>query len=460
MQQTPKEFFDSIREKKVAFLGIGVSNTDTMKFFALQGITVIACDKKEEIDVVLEDELKRLGIDLRLGEHYLDNLDADIIIRSPGFYYHRPELKTFRQQGKIITSEMELFFDLCPCPIIAVTGSDGKTTTTTLIAQMLLTQDKTVHLGGNIGKALLPEILMIRPSDWAVVELSSFQLISMRRSPEIAVITNVTPNHLDVHGEMQEYIDAKKNIYLHQNAFGKTVLNADNEITASFASELRGQGTFFSLEKKVENGAYLREDGRLTLAHHGKDIPLFHRDQIRIPGIHNVANYLAAMSAVDGLVDPEQMKKVAQEFGGVEHRIEFVREKDGVKWYNDSIATSPTRVIAGLRSFGQKIIVIAGGYDKKIPFEPLAPELIEHTKLLILTGDTADKIENAVKANENYHGLPAIVRASSLENAVQIADKQSSCGDVVSLSPACASFDCYPNFEARGQHFKQLVLSL
>ena len=460
MNQSATCFFKSLRNKRVALVGIGVSHIDVIRMLAGKAAAVIVCDKRppEAFDSALLDEFTGAGIELRLGESYLDTLDFDILFRTPGMYYNLPVLHKFRECGGIVTSEMEVFFDLCPCTVIAVTGSDGKTTTTTLIAEMLRESGKTVHLGGNIGKALLPEIFSIQPGDFAVVELSSFQLISMRKSPDIAVITNVEPNHLDVHGNMEEYTDAKRNLYSHQNAFGLTVLNSDNTVTQGFMPLLRGHGRMFSLKSKP-NGAWLREDGMLCFCdNEGKTEELFHKNDIRLPGEHNIANYLAAIAAVWGIVPTLSMHNVAKNFGGVEHRIEFVRELDGVKWYNDSIATSPTRAIAGIKSFSQKLVIIAGGYDKKIPFEPLAPYIVKNVKLLILTGDTASKIEAAVRADSE--DSPTILHAEDLEQAVKIARRETQPGDIVTLSPASASFDRYPNFEARGRHFKQLVNTL
>ena len=283
----------------------------------------------------------------------------------------------------------------------------------------------------------------------------------MRKSPDVAVITNVAPNHLDVHKDMQEYIDAKRNIYLHQGGISRTVINADNQITASFLPEIRGEAMQFSRKIAPKLGCYLAEDGTLTMADRHSVTPVLHMDEIRIPGIHNVENYLAAISAVWGEVSKEKIVSVAQNFAGVEHRIEFVREFDGVKWYNDSIASSPTRTIAGLNSFKQKLILIAGGYDKKIPFEPLAPKIIEKVKVLILMGVTADKIETAVTSCEGYDPKElSVIRVSSMQEAVNKAREAANPGDIVSLSPACASFDLYPDFEARGRHFKELVNAL
>ena len=395
-----------------------------------------------------------------MGDGYLNNLNVDIIFRTPGMNYFLPELTEARKKGIVVTSEMEVFFDLCPCKIFAVTGSDGKTTTTTLIATMLKEQGYNVHLGGNIGTPLLPIIEEIGENDIAVAELSSFQLISMRKSPDVSVVTNVAPNHLDVHKTMDEYIDAKKNIFMHQNAFTRTILNADNEITASFADEVRGTLSYFSYNSPVSRGAYLDGDD-ICVADKNGVVKIMNKHEIRIPGEHNVENYLAAISAVWGYVDVETIVKVAREFGGVEHRIEFVREKDGVKYYNDSIATSPTRTIAGLKAFNQKLIVLAGGYDKHIPFEPLAPYAVEKIKVLILTGPTADAIEKAIRSDKNFDNCGMkILRSESLEQSVKMAHEIAKEGDIVSLSPACASFDAYPNFEERGNHYKKLVNEL
>ena len=455
-------FFGNLKNKRVAFAGIGVSHADTIRMFAQRGISVIACDRREHklFDSALAAELVSLGVELRLGEDYLNHSDMDVLFRTPGMPFDVPRLTELRRAGVIVTSEVEVFLDLCSCTIIGITGSDGKTTTTTLIAEMLRCAGKTVHLGGNIGRALLPIIDDINPDDFAVAELSSFQLMSARTSPDIAVVTNMSPNHLDVHGTMEEYIAAKSNIFLHQNAFAVTVLNEDNDITRSFKPYTRGEMRLFSRKGEV-SGAWLRDDGMICYTSiSGETHELFPSADIRLPGVHNVENYLAAISAVWKLVPPEAMHKVAREFGGVEHRIEFVRELGGVLWYNDSIATSPTRSVAGLRSFGQKLVMIAGGYDKQIPYEPLAPELVEYVKILILMGATAEKIESALKGFTGYNGTPEIVRADSMEDAVAKAHELACHGDIVTLSPASASFDMYANFEVRGRHFKELVMAI
>ncbi len=451
-------FFDDMKRKKIAFLGIGVSNTDVIRLFAEKGIETEARDKNDRDSLGGKAALlEEAGAKLILGENYLDGIDADVVFRTPGMNWWTPALAELRAGGAAVTSEMEVFFDLCPCRRYAVTGSDGKTTTTTILAEMLSAAGKTVWKGGNIGNALLPSIERIADGDAVVAELSSFQLISMRTSPEVAVVTNVAPNHLDVHKDMEEYIEAKRNILRHQNAFSRAVLNADNVITASMAELVRGDLRWFSRQNMVRNGACLDGDGFLCYCEHGAVTRLFHKDEIRVPGMHNVENYLAAIAALWGEVEPEIMLKIAREFPGVEHRIEFVRERGAVKWYNDSIATSPTRTIAGLACFKQKVILIGGGYDKKLSYGPLAPHLIEKTKLLILSGPTAEKIAAAVREHPDYHGSPEIAFVGGMEEAVKLADGRASAGDVVTLSPASASFDRYRNFELRGRHFKELV---
>ena len=456
-----KQFFEQIKGKKIAMCGIGVSNTPLILNFLEKGAKVYACDRRSrEMIGEIADKLEAAGAELCLGDGYLNDLEVDIIFRTPGMSFNLPELEAARKKGIAVTSEMEVFFDLCPATLFAITGSDGKTTTTTLISKMLEAEGKKVFVGGNIGKPLLPEIENITADDFVVVELSSFQLISMRKSPDVAVVTNLAPNHLDVHKDMEEYIDAKKNIILHQNAFSRTVLNRDNEITQGFKKYARGQSLSFSMTEPLKNGAWLESDGTIHMTYRGIDAPIMHRDDIAILGDHNVENYLAAIAAVWGFVGMDSIKKVAREFMGVEHRIEFVREVKGVKYYNDSIASSPTRTIAGLKAFNQKVHLIAGGYDKHIPYEPLVPYILEKVEKLYLCGATADKIEAAVKADKAYNGTPEIIRCESITAAVLKANEIAKAGDIVTLSPASASFDAYPNFVARGNHFKELVNKL
>lgn len=463
MDKRIENFFKSMNGKKIAFCGIGTSNLPLIELFIKYGSSVTACDRRTREQLGDSANVaQKAGAKLSLGDDYLKNLDVDIVFRTPGMRYYMDELVEMRNRGVVVTSEMEVFFDLCPCKIYAITGSDGKTTTTSIIAQMLQAQGKTVHLGGNIGKPLLPEIESIGYDDAAVVELSSFQLISMRKGPDVAVVTNLAPNHLDIHKDMQEYIDAKKNLVIHQGAFSRVVLNKDNEITNGFEPECRGRVLKFSRKSQLNNGAYLDENNNIVFADNGKKTVVMNIADIKIPGMHNVENYMAAISAVWGEVSVENIVNVAKTFAGVEHRAEFVREFEGVKYYNDSIASSPTRTALGTLSlYDFKIILIAGGYDKKIPYDGLGPVICDKVKYLILMGATAPKIKAAVLNADNYSdGNPTIIEVSNMEEAVAKAREVAKPGDLVSMSPASASFDLYKNFDQRGKHFKSIVNGL
>ena len=451
-------FFEGMRGKRVSICGIGANNTPVIHQFLEAGAHVTACDRRsrEQLGAAVEP-LEQAGARLLLGDGYLDQLtDADLILRTPGMKPYLPAFEKAREAGIPVTSEMELFFELCPAPIYAVTGSDGKTTTTTIIAGLLSAAGRTVYLGGNIGRALLPCVRDIRPEDAAVVELSSFQLTRMKQRPRVAVVTNVAPNHLDWHTDMQEYIDAKKNLVRYQVPSDRAVLNADNAVTATFAADTQAQVSWFSRRHPVESGAWQAEDGTLYVREEGQDTPVLSVLDIRIPGVHNVENYLAAISAVWGEVPADVIKAYARDFGGVAHRCELVRERAGVRWYNDSIGSSPSRTIAGLNAFEKPVILIAGGYDKHIPYAPLGPVAAKTVKAAILMGATADAIEAAIRAHAD---LP-IYRVYNMEEAVQKAAAIAGQGDIVFMSPASASFDMYPNFEVRGNHFKDLVQAL
>ena len=447
-------YFKNLRGKKIALLGLGVSNQPIVKLLLEFGCDVTGCDRtpREKLDESIL-ELERMGCKLRVGPGYLDGLEADIVYRTPGMHPAHPALEQLRSQGAYVTSEMADFFRLCPCPIIAVTGSDGKTTTTTLISEMLKAAGNRVWLGGNIGTPLLPLVRQMKQTDYAVVELSSFQLQDMESSPNRAVITNLSPNHLDVHKDMDEYVDAKRNIYLHQGSDGLLILNADNAITA----EMRGVGEtrFFSRQGKdvrvrLENGIIYR----------GGEAVLETKDII-LPGVHNIENYMTAIAAVEGLVSDDVIRRVAATFGGVAHRIELVRIKDGVRYYNDSIASSPSRTIACLRSFTEKVMLIAGGYDKNIPYDVLGPEVCRHVKKLYLGGATGPKIRAAVENCPEYDpGLLQIEDCGDFDGAVYAAVRDAKEGDIVLMSPASASFDQFKNFEVRGDHFKKLIKEL
>lgn len=457
MNASVNAYFDTLTGKRVAVLGIGVSNRPLIRMLLEYGAEVTACDKtpREKLDEEVL-ALERLGARLHVGDDYLEGLEADVVFRTPGMRPDLPQIRRLTEGGAQLTSEMEAFFDVCPCTRIAVTGSDGKTTTTTLIAKILEHAGKKVWIGGNIGQPLLPLAKEMSPEDFAVVELSSFQLMTMTSSAEVAVVTNLAPNHLDVHKSMEEYIAAKENVYLHQSPSGKLVVNMDNAITHSFVGKAKGRVEEFSRLGIPENGVYL-QDG--TIYRNGKKI--MDAADIRIPGVHNIENYMAAACAVEGFASDADIDAVARSFGGVEHRIELVRELDGVRYYNDSIASSPTRTIAGLHSFDRRVILIAGGYDKHIPFDALGPEICAHVRLLILCGATADKIRAAVEGAPEYaNGQPEIVTVQSLGDAVELAHMRAQRGDIVTLSPACAAFDQFKNFMVRGESYKRMVAAL
>ena len=446
MQKDQQKLEQLIKGKKVAFIGAGVSHKTLIKEFVELGAHVTLCDQKKSVEDFGDyaATIRELGIDLSLGENYLDGFKGqDIIMRTPGFvgYFEQP-LQDAMAAGTMVTSEVELFFDFCPCPIVAVTGSDGKTTTTTLIAKFFEAAGRKVHLGGNIGAALLPMLPEVSPDD-------------------VAVVTNVTPNHLDHHKDMQEYIDAKRNILLYQTPPCRAVLGYENEISRSMQKDCKGKQVWFTRLHDTDNGAFLRKDGMLCMAEDGVVTPFLAQKDVKLRGLHNIENLLAAAAAVWGLVPVEAIQQVGSTFTGVEHRIEPVRTLDGVLYYNDSIGTSPTRTIAGLRSFNQKVILIAGGYDKHIPYEPLAPEVIAHVKNLVLMGATGPRIEKAVRECEGFDeaALP-IQHADNMQHAVELARAAAKPGDIIILSPASASFDLYPNFEVRGREFKKIVNAL
>ena len=459
---TITEYFDSLRGQSIAVIGMGVSNTPLIRMLLRADLKVTVCDKapRERVEEQVA-ELESLGARFQLGPDYLSKLyKFDVVFRTPGVSPNHPELVKAAERGSLITSEMELFFDLCPCKILGVTGSDGKTTTTTLISEFLKEAGYNVYVGGNIGKPLLPDVAGMVPEDMVVVELSSFQLMTMKRSPNVSVFTNLSPNHLDYHHTMEEYTAAKLNIFTHQQAGDRAVFNYDNDITRSLSKQAPAGMMLFSRRNKLEEGVYLRDDAIwLTNGMGSREVlPLA---DIRIPGVHNIENYMAAIAAVDGLVPDKCVRAVAQRFTGVEHRIELVRELNGVKYYNDSIGTSPTRTMACLDSFDQKLILIAGGYDKGVPFTQLGVEMTRKVKTLVLCGTTAPAIRKAVEEAPGFaeSGLE-IVETGNLAAAVAAAQAAAVPGDVVVLSPACAAFDQFKNFMERGKVFKELVNAL
>ncbi len=458
---TIQAYLSELSGRPVTVIGMGVSNVPLIKMLLRAGVEVTVRDKADRRRVAEQaQELESLGARLILGENYLQDLNEAVIFRTPGLSPNTPELQQAVQNGALLSSEMEVFFQTCPSHLVGVTGSDGKTTTTTIIAECLKEAGKNVYVGGNIGKPLLPDVPDMVEEDYAVLELSSFQLMTMEQSPQTAVVTNLSPNHLDYHHTMEEYTRAKKNIFLHQNPGDRLVLNYDSPGTRAMAAEAVCPVTWFSRKERLKEGVYLR-DGAIWLTNREESREVLPLELIQLPGVHNIENYMAAIAAVDGVVPDSCIRAVARRFKGVEHRIEFVRELDGVRWYNDSIGTSPTRTTACLESFPQKIILIAGGYDKGIPFTQLGLEIADHVKTLILTGDTSPAIRQAVEAAPNYApNCPKILMAGDLAGAVKEAKAAAQPGDVVVLSPACAAFDRFKNFMERGRVFKQLVQEL
>ena len=479
-----QEFERYIKNKKVALIGLGVSNLPLIDYFADKGAQVTVFDKRsiDEIDKDILNKITTRCINFSFGEHNLISLIGfDLILRSPTCKPDIPELKAEEVRGAIVTSEIELVIEMCPGKVIGVTGSDGKTTTASLIHDMLKERGYECYLGGNIGTPLFTKIGEMKPDCVTVLELSSFQLMGMQTSPEIAVITNISPNHLDIHSNYEEYIDCKKNIFRYQDENGKVVLNYDNEITRDFASEAPGKVRYFSSKERLDNGV-IYDNGVLKSCTDGVRMHIMTIDDaISIHGMHNYENICAAIAATEDLVDPYSQLRAITKFKGIEHRLELVKSINGVRWYNDSIGTSPSRTIAGLNSFKEKSVLIAGGYDKDLDYAPLAKPILQKVSKLILMGSTADKIETAVKdqiekdfeeLKENASINPTIpssaikreelpiYRCNTLEECVAKAREIANKNEVVLFSPASASFDMYKNFAERGEKFKNLVLEL
>ena len=457
-----EEFNNYLRGRKVAIIGIGVSNIPLIDYFHDLNARVTVFDNKEidNIDKAVVDKIVDYGMEFSFGKGYLDKLKGfDIIFRSPSCLPNIPELAEEEERGAIVTTEVEMVLELAPCKTIGVTGSDGKTTTTTLISEILKQAKYNVWLGGNIGIPLFVKIKDMLPEDIVVLELSSFQLMNMKISPNVAVVTNITPNHLDKHTDMDEYIVAKKNIFKHQTKDDLLVLNFDNPITKSFKEEAIGKYVFFSSKNKVEDG-YIIDNGIIKKCTDGLRYHVYDTKTMILRGVHNFENATSAIIATKDLVKIEDAIKVFETFKGVEHRLELVKEtKDRIKWYNDSVSSSPTRTIAGLNAFSfRNLILIAGGYDKNLDYTPLAKPILDNCKTLILLGQTADKIEEAVKKELKHSNKSLdIYKCSSLRETVEKANEIAIKGDIILFSPASASFDMFKNFAERGLIFKDLV---
>ncbi len=454
------EFNDYIRYRKVAIIGLGVSNIPLLDYLYEKKANVTIFDEREynQIPKDVNEKISKYGFVLHFGKNCLQYLkNFNVIFRSPSCLPTKPELVEEADRGALVTTEVELLMKMCPAKIIGITGSDGKTTTTSLINSILQKAGYNTFLGGNIGTPLFTKLPEITPQDIVVLELSSFQLMGMEVSPQIAVITNITPNHLNIHKDYQEYIDAKKNIFKYQDENGLLVLNYDNEITRECAKEAHGKVIFFSSKTKLDNG-YIVDEDVIKECDDKVRKHILNTEDVILRGNHNYQNIATAIATTASLVDIETAVKAIKEFKPVEHRIEFVEEVDGVKWYNDSASSSPSRTLSGINAFKEKIILIAGGYDKNLDYTPLAKPIIDKVKTLILIGQTSGKIYEVVKnelEEENRH--LDIYMCETLEETIPIAKKNASRGDVVLFSPASASFDMFKNFADRGNKFKELV---
>ena len=458
-----EEFERYARGKKVAIIGIGVSNLPLLEYFYDLNARVTIFDSKEsnQISVEAMQKIEKYGFEFIGGKDSLSRLKGfDIIFRSPSCMPDRPELVEAVENGAVLTSEIEMVLKLAPCKVIGVTGTEGKTTTTTLINEIVKKSGRKTYLGGNMGKPIFTKIRNIKPENIIILELSSFQLSDMDISPDISVVTNIYPDHLNVHKSYEEYREAKKNIFKHQSENGIVVLNYDNEFTREFAKEANGKVIFFSSKEKLDDGfIYDKADGTIKYCEDGVRRHIIKKEDIKLRGIHNYENICAAIAATSSIVDVDTQIKAIEEFTGVEHRLEFVRELNNVKWYNDSIGTSPASTIAGLNSFDEDIILLAGGSDKGLDYEEVGKTIARKVRALILTGPTSEKIENATKQALNGKSIE-IYYTSNMQESVNLAKEIAKAGDVVLLSPASASFDLYKNFEDRGHQFKDCVNNL
>lgn len=455
-----KEFNEFIRFRKIAVIGLGVSNLPLLDYLYEKKAQVSVFDERE-IEEIPQDIITKINtyeFKCSFGKKCLENLKGfNIIFRSPSCLPTRKELQEESDRGAIVTTEVEMLMEMCPCKIIGVTGSDGKTTTTSMINAILKKAGYNTFLGGNIGTPLFTKLPEIKPDDIVVLELSSFQLMNMKVSPDIAVITNITPNHLNIHKDYQEYIDAKKNIFKNQDENGILILNYDNDITRNCAKEAKGKVIFFSSKEKLDNG-FIVDEEIIKECEDKVRKHILNTNEVILRGNHNFQNIATALAATKTLVDTDVAVQAIKEFKPVEHRIEFIREIDGVKWYNDSASSSPTRTLSGINAFKENIVLIAGGYDKNLDYEPLAKPVLDKVSTLILIGQTAEKIFDAVKNEADKQNRKIdIYMCDSLEQTIDIAKKTSKKGDVVLFSPASASFDMFKNFADRGKKFKNLV---
>lgn len=460
MNQKLEEFNEYIRFRRVAIIGLGVSNLPLLKYFYEKKAKVTVFDSREidKIPKEIMDQITEYSMEFSFGDNYLSKLhDFNVIIRSPSCLPTIPELEREANRGALVTTEIELFMKMCPCKMIGVTGSDGKTTTTTLISEIVKAGGYKCHTGGNIGTPLFTRLEEVEEKDIVVLELSSFQLMGMEVSPDIAVITNISPNHLNVHKDYEEYIEAKKNIFEFQNEEGILITNYDNEITREASLQAKGKVIYFSSNEILDNG-YVVDGDTIKQCTDKLRKHLINTEEIAIRGKHNYENICAAIAATETLVSKDLAINVCKNFKGVEHRIEFLREINGVKWYNDSASSTPTRTISGLNSFNEKIVLIAGGANKNLDYTPIAKPIVDKVSTLILMGETSEDIFNVVEEEqERQNKKIKILICSNLNQAVILAKRNAMPGQVVLFSPASTSFDMFKNMYDRGNQFKEIV---
>jgi len=456
--------------KKVIVIGAARQGTALSRYLASKGAQVILTDMHSLDDLPANlPDLEKLGIQLRLGGHPLELLEgADLVCVSGGVPLTIPFIQAAMQRGIPLSNDSQIFLEACPAQVIGITGSSGKTTTTALVglmAQKYFEMKQNGHrawVGGNIGNPLIEQVDQIDEDDLVVLELSSFQLELMTRSPQIAAILNITPNHLDRHGSMQAYIAAKSRILRFQHAGDVAILNRDDPGSWSLAEHLKSDLISFGFQKpdSKQNGTYIYKDaiwlqlGRESL----KMLPL---EWIQLPGRHNIANVLAAcaIAAAASLALPA-IQTAIEEFTGIPHRLEFIRNINGADWYNDSIATAPERTMAAIEAFEGPLVLLLGGRDKNLPWDDLAQLIHQRVRAVVLFGEAAGLIEKALGAVKKGETLQVISRCNTLEEAVQAATKLAQPGDTVLLSPGCTSFDAFKDFEERGEYFRKLVNAL
>jgi len=466
MKKRPVET-ESYKGKKITVMGLGLfgGGVGAVKYLVSQGADVTVTDLKsaEELSASLK-LLDELPFRLRLGKHYEEDfVNVDMLVVSPAVPNDSRFLQLAFENRVHIDSELSIFFSLCPAPVIGITGSNGKSTTTSLLGEMLKEAGIKTWVGGNIGISLLENLEEIEPDDVVVLEISSFQLEYLARiemSPHISIITNIAPNHLDRHKTMENYIGAKKAIIHYQQEGDYAIMNYDDPTLKKWEGESKGRHLWYSTTKELEHGAFLRNN-EIIINHNSKKTVIPCSTQINIKGIHNWQNIMAASYAATLMhADVESIKSAITGFIGLEHRLEYVHTINGVQYYNDSKATTPEAAIAGIKAFDSPTILIAGGYDKQVSFHQFAQECVRNTKCVILIGETAKTIQKLIQDIKGEKTKPEVYMAASLDESVKNAYEVAKSGDIVLLSPACASFGMFTNYEERGKRFKALISQL